>query len=402
MSYGTVDPQMTVRSSAVLWLIALGLSMGPAVTNGLARFAYGLLLPDMQADLGWTYAEAGWINTANAIGYLIGAIYALATIGRHGAVRLFVWGMALTTLALALSALSRDLYVLSFWRIVAGIGGAPVFIAGGALAAALFTHSRTLNALVIAVYFGGGGLGMLVTAMTLPAFMEWFGPSGWPLAWIALGIFAFVAFIPSWLAAEAAPQPTEASQLAGVWLPVRAMLPALGTYFFFGVGYVIYITFIVAWLRSQGAPVELVTMTWAVMGLAVMISPFIWGPVLSYFEGGNGMALVCLIVGIGILLPISLRQPEAVLASAALFGVSFFMVPTAVTSFSRKNLPRSKWGAAIALFTVVFSVGQIIGPVGAGMLTDLTANPDLSLIAAGLCLLAAAALATQQRALSVF
>ena len=38
-------------------------------TNGLARFAYGLLLPAMRADLDWNYTQAGWINTANAIGY---------------------------------------------------------------------------------------------------------------------------------------------------------------------------------------------------------------------------------------------------------------------------------------------------------------------------------------------
>ena len=71
----------TIKGSAGvarLWWIALGLSLGPAVSNGLARFAYGLLLPAMRDDLGWNYTQAGWVNTANAIGYLIGAVLALA------------------------------------------------------------------------------------------------------------------------------------------------------------------------------------------------------------------------------------------------------------------------------------------------------------------------------------
>ena len=50
------------------WLVVAGLSLGPAVSNGLARFAYGLILPAMQADLSWNFTEAGWLNTANAAG----------------------------------------------------------------------------------------------------------------------------------------------------------------------------------------------------------------------------------------------------------------------------------------------------------------------------------------------
>ena len=56
------------------WLVLLGLSLGVTVTNGFARFAYGLLLPSMQIEKSWNYAQAGWLNTANAFGYIAGAI----------------------------------------------------------------------------------------------------------------------------------------------------------------------------------------------------------------------------------------------------------------------------------------------------------------------------------------
>jgi predicted MFS family arabinose efflux permease len=51
-----------------LWVV-VGLAMGPAVALGLARFAYALLLPSMRADLGWSFANAGAMNTVNAAGY---------------------------------------------------------------------------------------------------------------------------------------------------------------------------------------------------------------------------------------------------------------------------------------------------------------------------------------------
>ena len=56
-----------------IWFAALALSLGAAVSLGLARFSYALLLPPMRADLGWSYFTAGAMNTVNAAGYLAGA-----------------------------------------------------------------------------------------------------------------------------------------------------------------------------------------------------------------------------------------------------------------------------------------------------------------------------------------
>src|SRR4030095_15113827 len=54
--------------------LALALSLGAAVSLGITRFSYALLLPPMRADLGWSYTLAGGMNTANAAGYLLGGL----------------------------------------------------------------------------------------------------------------------------------------------------------------------------------------------------------------------------------------------------------------------------------------------------------------------------------------
>ena len=54
------NPQVPTRflqSHAIR--LALALSLGAAVSLGITRFAYGLLLPPMRADLGWSYTLAG-------------------------------------------------------------------------------------------------------------------------------------------------------------------------------------------------------------------------------------------------------------------------------------------------------------------------------------------------------
>ena len=46
--------------------LILVLALAPAVGVGLCRFAYSLVLPDMRESLAWSYATAGFLNTANA------------------------------------------------------------------------------------------------------------------------------------------------------------------------------------------------------------------------------------------------------------------------------------------------------------------------------------------------
>ena len=86
------------------FITALGLSAGAAVALGLSRFAYGLLLPPMRADLGWTYVEAGALNTANGAGYIVGALVAAWAARRWGTARAFLTGYAVSVLVLLLTA----------------------------------------------------------------------------------------------------------------------------------------------------------------------------------------------------------------------------------------------------------------------------------------------------------
>lgn len=392
---------MTPQNRAHEWLIVAGLSLGPAVSNGFARFAYGLVLPAMRSDLNWSYTEAGWINTANAAGYLIGALIALRLIPRLELSRLFMAGMALTTAALFLSCLTRDFWILTLWRIVAGIGGAPAFIAGGAMASTLFSKDSSKNALAIAIYFGGGGFGMLLSGIALPLMLNRLGVAAWPQAWLALGIASFAALIPSWWAAQALRLPAApAPEVAKSKLPVLQMMAALAGYFLFAVGYIVYLTFLVAWMRAEGATAALVALTWAILGLAVMASPFPWRKVLATSNGGAALALSCAFTGAGTLLPVLFGGPAGMILSAILFGLSFFIAPTAITNFSRKNLAETQWGTSVALFTTLFATGQMIGPVAAGAIADQANDISLGLIGAGLILLLAALFAACQKPLT--
>ncbi|MDH0125571.1 YbfB/YjiJ family MFS transporter [Brucella intermedia GD04153] len=81
-------------------LVKIGLlAFGPALGLGIARFAYGLLLPPMRENLDWSYSQAGWMNTIKAIGYIVGAMTAASVARRLGAARTYGLGAFLTVAA---------------------------------------------------------------------------------------------------------------------------------------------------------------------------------------------------------------------------------------------------------------------------------------------------------------
>ncbi len=384
------------------WLIVLGLSLGPAISNGIARFAYGLVLPAMKDDLSWNYTEAGWINTANAMGYLLGALIALRLIRSVGPRKLFVVGMAVTTVSLFLSAITSHFWFLTFCRIMAGVGGAPVFIAGGVLASSMFVTNPVKNALAIAMYFGGAGLGMLISGMLFPLIISTQGVSSWPVTWLISGALSAVALGLSAKAVKLVPVSQSSSASIGptAKLPVGKMSLALLGYFLFAVGYIVYITFVVAWMNSNNVSTAVVILMWSTMGIFVILSPFPWKAVMSESRGGFALSMASIATGIGTLLPLFMHGSIGLVLSAAIFGISFFIAPSAVTSFGKKNLDQSLWGKSVALFTTVFAVGQIVGPVLAGYIADQTESIRIGLFGAGLVLVAAGFIAIFQKPLA--
>ncbi len=381
------------------WLVLVGLSLGVTVTNAFARFAYGLMLPAMRADLGWSYTQAGWLNTANAMGYVAGALATMALIGRVSPTRLFTWGLLGTTAALLATGLNEALWWQTLWRVLAGLVGAMSFSTAGVLTAQLFRHSPKRNALAIALLFGfGGGLGIVVAGALIPPLLAIRGVTAWPLAWIMIGGIS-VTFVPLALWAAHQLRAPLQPRAAAPKLPLRRMLGELAGYGGFGMGYIVYLTFLGSWMKAQQTGPWLAVSVWVLLGTCISVSPFLWRPVLGRFSSGVPLAMILTGIAFGTLLAVMLPGGVGLILSAVVFGLCVFMPPGAITHFTRQNLPAESWGAAISLFTVVFSFAQTIGPFGAGLLGDLSGDIGNSLRAAAGILFFGAAVACLQRPL---
>lgn len=376
-------------------MLPWALSGAAAVAVGFARFAYALILPSMQLDLGLNYAQAGWLNTANALGYLLGSLITVAMVQRFGNHRLFTVGALLTALALLCTGLTRDFTLLTVYRFLAGVGAAGAFICGGVLAGVLGTRA-------IVIFFSGSGIGMLSTGALLPWLFEFAGAQAWPWAWVAVGAVCLPLSLLAIAAARTIEEPGTPGRSAA-W-PWRPCLPEFTAYFLFGLGYIAYMTFIIAWLRQNPvpgvSPAVVTSVMWSVLGSMTLLAPWLWRRVFNGRADGVPMAATMVVLGSGAVLPMALPSLTGVWLSSALVGASVLMVPAAATSFVKVNLPRQAWGSALAVVTSLFAIGQTIGPVAAGWLSDHWGSLSVGLGASAALLFTGALIALMQRPFS--
>jgi predicted MFS family arabinose efflux permease len=367
------------------------------VALGFARFAYALLVPPMRADLGWSYADVGALNAANAAGYVAGAVAAAAVGARFGTRRTFLVGLVVTALALLATGGTADFAVLLGLRALAGFSGALSFVLGAGLAAqASIGTTRQRQAFLIAVYFGGGGTGMVASSLAVPLVLALGG--GWRGGWLALGACACLC-LP--FAARAVrvigAVPAAARTTAPAGVDSVRLLPTFVAYVLFGAGYIAYMTFIVAFLRGEAADDATIASFWCALGLCSLAGSFFWGRLFAGLPGGWPMTTVLLVNAAGAVLPLLAASIATTLLSAMLFGATVMAVPSAAAAFVRKTLPEAAWTAVLGRLTVVFGLGQCIGPLLSGALSDASsAGTRTGLLAsAGILLVAALAAAFQ-------
>jgi predicted MFS family arabinose efflux permease len=381
------------------------LALGTASALGLARFAYGLLVPAMRAELGWNLAQAGALTTANGLGYLLGAVATAPVERRLGVTATFRLGMVVTVAALAGNAATSSYPVLLLARAVAGVSGALVFIAGGVIASRI-AASRGSSA-PLTIFFSGAGLGIAASGAFVPPLLG-HHPGRWPVAWAGLALGSALAALGSWTAARISPDSAAASAAdtaadcvtgsaarsstrssarssarsstrspaRGPATPVAGLRTIVslwrvsGAYLLFAAGYIAYITFLSAYLAAHQASVAQVAVTWAALGLTAVVAPALWSGPIHGWPGARALAASLAGISAAAVIALISAAPAVVIVSAIGYGVTFLAVPAAITRIIHTAVPRGEWTAVLAAFTVVFAVGQTAGPYLAGLLAD--------------------------------
>ncbi|SMC32738.1 YbfB/YjiJ family MFS transporter [Polynucleobacter kasalickyi] len=397
-------------------LIALALALGAAITLGISRFAYALFLPLMRIDLNWSYLTAGNMNTGNAMGYFIGAMSSAWAFSKVGLRRPFLVMLMISIVTMFLTGFVESAFVIFIFRLLLGFCSGYIFIAGGVLATQLSSQHSHQSGLILGIYYGGIGGGVLLSSILVNPFDHWAQSVGydhpWQIAWIGMAGVSLVLFAlllkPVLLMSEM----SETKVLSKERIDPKNNFWIGSGYFLYGIGHVGYMTFVIAMLREMGFNGNLINLFYGLLGLSMMLSSRLWAKMLERSKGGEAMGLVNLILTIACFIPtimafldktsVDRAEPNYlslifILSSATLFGSSFVVAVSSTTAFVKHNYPKNQWSIGIRFFTILFATGQIIGPFLIGFIADHLGGLPIGLLVSTMILLAASLLAYRQK-----
>lgn len=383
---------MTDDASRKVTAVAIGGLIALASAMGIGRFVYTPILPFMVESLDLSKSEAGLIASANFFGYLVGALAAAMNGlpgGRRGWLLAALAASAVSTGAMGLTSSLEAQVVLRF---AGGVASAFVLVFGSALvldrlAAAGRSH-------LFAVHFAGVGFGIALSAVLVALLAA--GGYDWRAQWIASGVVSLLALgAVAWLVPNTAEPERQAAPEPSAVVD-RRLIALITAYGLFGFGYVITATFISTIVRMSPEISAIEPVIWLFVGLAAIPSVVLWSWIGRRWGNDRAFAAACIVEALGVAMSVLMDDALAVAISAALLGGTFVGI-TALGLALARGLATGDPRRGLALMTAAFGLGQIIGPIIAGIAFDLSGSFLAPSLAAAAALVIAAGLVVERR-----
>ena len=358
--------------------LAVGGLVAMAAAVGVGRFVYTPILPPMSAALGLSKSTAGFIASANFLGYLAGALLAATPFVPGSRRRWLIIALAVsaaTTGAMGLTSSTAAFLVLRF---VGGVASAFGLVFASALV--LDRLGVAGRSELFAVHFAGVGTGIAISAALVSTLMGLGGD--WRALWLASGGVALLALavVPALVPDRHEPMVTPPSARGRT----RGLPSLVIAYGLFGFGYVITATFLVAIVRASVDVRPLEPVVWIVVGLTAVPSVALWTWTGRRIGIARAFALACGLEALGVAASVLWVATPGILLAAALLGGTF-MGLTALGLIQARQLAAGDPRRTLAIMTAAFGFGQIVGPAFAGVVYDATGSfvaPSLVAVAA--------------------
>ena len=352
-----------------------------AIGMGFGRFAFTAIYPHMVEEGVLSLREGSLAASANYAGYLLGAILAMRARARS-AHRLCLWSAAGTALCLGVLAVPMPV-----WTIVMVRGAAGVFSALAMVAASLWLLEQRRQARGAPLLYAGVGVGIAVSAelLVLASQLGWHSAGMWLLL-AGVAVLAGLAAAPA-IAVSGEASLDEMKKPAVSALASVAPWPLVLIYGLAGLGYIVTATYLPV-LVGAALPGLNSAHVWAVFGLGAAPSCFLWHRLHERLGTRQALRLNLLLQALGVALPVLAPSAAGYLLSAILVGGTF--VGTVTIAMPAAQRAAVKAGTnMMAIMTLVYGVGQIIGPVLAGSLYAQSHSFNSALLAAAGALLLA-------------
>ena len=347
------------RSTAVLSVLVPGTAM-IAVTFGLARYGYGLLLPDMRAEIGMTAGTAGLVSSAAYASYLIANIGVVELTSRWGP-RLAVGGAAgLAAVGMLAIALADGVVLLAVGVLVAGAAAGMAFPPYADIVDREVAPSR--RDVVWSTISSGTGWGV---ALAGPIAIV--AGDQWRTAWAAFVVLAVAVGVMATIQAPARDgDRLRRPQLSVSWFFCPRSRPLLVSAVLVGGGSSTWWAFSVDAMRNAGLDATSARIVYAVCGAAMLLASV--SGVVFERRGlrPSYLGSTTLLAASLALLAFATSSVVAVLIAAVLFGAFYATVIAAHGIWSARVFAGHP-AAGLAAVSTALTIGTLAGPVLAGI-----------------------------------
>ncbi len=363
------------------WLIVVCGILTLFACLGLARFAFGMLLPGMREALALGYDQLGYVSTGNFVGYLVSVAATPALLKRFKPRLTITLGLLLIALCMAGMAQANSFFPLLLLYTLVGVGSGLANIPTMVLIAHWFRRERRGRAAGLMII--GNGCAIIFAGILIPWLNQLYGQQGWRISWLLLAGIALLISLLIALLVRNDPealglQPIGSIQSNSAPLSVKEpehpgrILLYLGLlYLAFGATYMVYGTFIVTSMVEEfGFSEATAGQFWSWVGFFSMFSGIIFGSLSDRIGRRKGLLLVFVVQTLAYLLAGSGLGTVALLASVFLYGIAAFAIPAIMAAAVGDYLGIAKAASGFSLITFFFAGGQTLGPALAGILAE--------------------------------
>ncbi len=391
-----VDQGMSAKPRGLhyAWTVAFAGAAAMVCGLGLARFAFGMMLPSMSASLGLSYGQGGMLGFANMAGYLIAILLAPLILPRIGTRIAVSANLVLIALSMLGMAATESFAALCALYVVTGIGsGGVVLPAMSVLAQWFFPSHRGLAAGLV---MSGPGFGIILSGFIVPRLVPAYGLLSWQLGWaifaaicVAVAVLAFTLIrnhpdTKGHMPFGKAPATPGGSSPMSRSAKLRLLVHMGVIFAIYGAVYMLYVTFIVTSMVDTFSLGEaLAGDLWAWFGFLSIFSGILFGVVSDRIGRRRGMAVAFGVLAVSFLSVGFGPWMPGLYVSIILFGLAAWSIPVIMAASAGDFFGSAAAANALAALTFAFSGGQATGPVLAGFLAERTGDFSASYALSG-------------------
>jgi len=340
---------------------------------GFGRFAFGMVLPNMQTSLDITTTQIGFISTANFIGYIIGILFANIFYTKFTTYKLIFTTIFLQGTCMLIMILFNNYLFISLFYSFSGFFAALVNMSIMAYIANVVPKNIRGKALGLVV--SGSGLAIILSGQIVPYIEQITNYMPWKISWT---IFSLSVILISFLCLpgikkHSSHKLAETKIKASSYFTIASFWKISIIYMIFGISYVVYVTFFVsAVIDKYNFTTEISGNFWALLGFCSIFSGYIFGLMADKVGPYKSLIFVYILQTIAhFILAIDINS-SAIWFSAILFGISVWSIPSIVALLTSIHFDVKRTAQVLSLVTLLFASCQAIAPVMAGYIYDMT------------------------------